>query len=113
KAPAARMITCGEERLVRLEEVEALLVSKAFIVDACRNVVRDGRSVVSLARRPVLLALVRALAEAWPRDVARDVLVARAFRGKRADESYRARLRVEMGRLRALLGTMAGVSSTP
>jgi DNA-binding transcriptional ArsR family regulator len=99
--PAARLLANGEERLLRLDEVEALLASKALVVDACRHVVRDGRTVVSLARRPVLFALARALAEAWPGDVPRDTLVARAFGGKLADESHRARLRVEAGRLRA------------
>jgi hypothetical protein len=111
--PAARLIARGEERLLRLEEVEALLASGALVVDACRHGVRDARTVLSLARRPVLFALARALGEAWPGDVPRDTLVARAFRAKRADESYRARLRVELGRLRKLLRTLAGVSATP
>ena len=110
--PAARLIASGEERLLLLEEVEALLASKAFVVDACRHVVRDERHVVSLARRPVLFALARALGEAWPGDVPRDTLVARAFGAKRADESHRARLRVEVGRLRAVLRTLADVSAT-
>src|SRR3989454_1452551 len=110
--PAARLIANGEERLLLLEEVGTLLESKAFIVDACRHVVRDSRTVVSLARRPVLFALARALGEAWPGDVPRDTLVARAFRAKLADESYRARLRVEAGRLRTVLRTLAGVSAT-
>ena len=110
--PAARLIAGGEERLLLLEDVEALLASKALVVDACRQLVRDAGAVVSLARRPVLLALARALGEAWPEDVSRDTLVARAFRAKHADESHRARLRVEMGRLRAVLGTLAGVSAT-
>src|ERR1700687_116260 len=111
-APAARLIARGEERLLRLEEVEALLASKALVVDACRYVVRDADTVVSLATRPVLFALARALAEAWPGDVSRSTLVARAFRAKHADESHRARLRVEIGRLRAALRTLAGVSAT-
>jgi hypothetical protein len=110
--PAARLIASGEERLLLLEEVEALLASKAFVVDACRHVVRDTGTVVSLARRPVLFALARALGEAWPGDVPRDTLVARAFRAKHADESHRARLRVEVGRLRAVLRRLAGVSAT-
>ncbi len=110
--PAARLIARGEERLLLLEEVEALLASKAFVVDACRHVVRDEGKVVSLARRPVLFTLARALAEAWPADVARDTLVARAFRLKLADESHRARLRVEVGRLRAALRTLADVRAT-
>ncbi|MEW9583975.1 helix-turn-helix domain-containing protein [Paraburkholderia sp. DGU8] len=110
--PAARLIARGEERLVRLEEVEALLASKALVVDACRHVVRDESAIVALASRPVLFALARALGEAWPDDVPRDTLVARAFRAKHADESHRVRLRVEIGRLRAALGTLAGVSAT-
>jgi hypothetical protein len=110
--PAARLIARGDERLLLLDEVEALLASKALVVDACRHVVRDAGTVVSLASRPVLFALARALAEAWPDDVPRDTLVARAFRAKRADESHRVRLRVEVGRLRAALGTLASVSAT-
>jgi len=110
--PAARLIAGGEERPLLLEDVEALLASTTFVVDACRHVVRDARTVVSLARRPVLFTLARALAEAWPGDVPRGTLVARAFRAKRADESHRARLRVEIGRLRRMLRTLAGVSAT-
>jgi hypothetical protein len=110
--PAARLIARGEERLLLLEEVEALLASKALVVDACRHVVRDAGTVISLARRPVLFALARAMAEAWPGDVSRDTLVARAFEAKLADESHRARLRVEVGRLRRMLRALAEVSAT-
>jgi hypothetical protein len=112
RTPAARLIARGEERLLRLDEVETLLASEAFVVDGCRHVVRDARAVVSLATRPVLFALARALGEAWPGDVARDALVGRAFGATVADESFRARLRVEMGRLRAVIRTVAGVSAT-
>jgi tetratricopeptide (TPR) repeat protein len=110
--PAARLIASGEARLLLLEEVEALLASNTLVVDACRRVVRDARTTVSLARRPVLFALARALAAAWPADVSRDLLVARAFGAKLADESHRARLRVEVGRLRGALRTLARVSAT-
>jgi hypothetical protein len=110
--PAARWITGGEERLLMLEDVEALLASNRLVVDACRRVVRDARTVVSLSRRPVLFALARALGEAWPEDVSRDTLVSRAFGAKRADESHRARLRVEIGRLRRLLRTLVDVRAT-
>jgi hypothetical protein len=110
--PAARLIARGEERLLLLEEVEALLASKAFVVDACRHLVRHAGTMISLATRPVLFALARALGEAWPGDVPRDTLVARAFGAKRADESQRARLRVEVGRLRTALRTLADVSAT-
>jgi hypothetical protein len=111
-APAARLITRGREQLLRLEEVEALLTWKALVVDACRHVVRDASQTVSLATRPVLFALARALGEAWPGDVPRDILVARAFGSAVADESYRVRLRVEVGRLRAVLRTLADVRAT-
>jgi hypothetical protein len=110
--PAARLIARGEERPLLLEEVAALLTSGALVVDACRHVVREAGMVVSLATRPVLFALARALGEAWPGDVPRSTLVARAFRAKHADESHRARLRVEVGRLRVELRTLADVSAT-
>jgi hypothetical protein len=89
-----------------------LLASNALVVDACRHAVRDKTSVVSLATRPVLFALARALGEAWPGDVPRDTLVARAFGSTFTDESHRARLRVEVGRLRRVLRTLADVSAT-
>jgi hypothetical protein len=111
-APAARLLVQGEERLLRLDEVEALLASPSLVVDACRHVVRNAGTIVSLTRRPVLFALARTLAEAWPGDVTRGVLLARAFGAKHADESHRARLRVEVGRLRAALRPLASVSAT-
>lgn len=101
--PVARLIVRGAERLLLLEEVETLLTSKALVVDACRHVVRTAGTVVPLATRPVLFALARLLAEAWPEDVSRERLIAQAFRTKFADESHRARLRVEVGRLRTVL----------
>lgn len=110
--PAARLIARGEERPLLLEEVEALLASGALVIDACRNVVRDAGVIVSLATRPVLFALARTLGEAWPADVPRSTLVARAFGGKHADESHRARLRVEVGRLRVELRSLTDVSAT-
>ncbi len=110
--PAARLVEGGRERPLLLAEVEDLLASKALVVDACRFVVRDRSTTIPLARRPVLFALARALAEAWPQDVSRDALVARAFRAKRADESHRARLRVEIGRLRRALRPLATINAT-
>ncbi len=111
-ATAARLIARGRQRSLRLDEVEAVLASGVVVVDACRNVVRDSRTVISLARRPVLFALARVLAEAWPGDVPRAALLARAFGAKFTDESHRARLRVEIGRLRRVLRTLADVSAT-
>ena len=112
KTPAARLIANGTERILLLQDVEALQTSEALIVDACRYVVRAAGKAVSLASRPVLFELVRALGEAWPGDVPRDVLLARAFGAILADESHRARLRVEIGRLRGMLRTLATVSAT-
>lgn len=110
--PAARLIARGEQRPLLLEEVEALLASETLVVDACRHAVRDTGTVVSLATRPVLFALAAALGEAWPADVPRSTLIARAFRAKHADDSHRARLRVEIGRLRAECRAVADVSAT-
>ena len=110
--PAARLIANGGERLLLLADVEAVLASNALVVDACRNVVHHAGVVTPLATRPVLFALARALGEAWPGDVTRDALVAQAFGARHADESHRARLRVEIGRLRAVLRTMAGIDAT-
>jgi hypothetical protein len=110
--PAARLIAHGTERDLRLEEVEGLLSSRALIVDACRYSVREVGAAIELARRPVLFTLARLLAEAWPADVPRETLVARAFRGKHIDETYRARLRVEVGRLRRVLRSLADVVAT-
>ena len=110
--PAARLIAHGEERLLFLEDVGILFKAKTLVIDGCRHMVREADTVVSLAKRPVLFAIARALGEAWPGDVSRGTLVARAFGGKRADESHRARLRVEVGRLRKMLRSLAGVSAT-
>jgi hypothetical protein len=110
--PAARLISSGTERTLLLEDVEALQASKALMVDACRYVVRAEGKEVSLASRSVLFELARALGEAWPADVPRDVLLARAFGAKLADESHRARLRVEIGRLRRMLRTLATINAT-
>jgi hypothetical protein len=110
--PAARLITSGEDRPLLLEEVELLLASPALVVDACRNAVRDPCAAVSLASRPVLFALARVLGEAWPGDVPRDQLLARAFGARFVDESHRMRLRVEIARLRKMLRPLADVNAT-
>jgi tetratricopeptide (TPR) repeat protein len=112
ESPAARLISNDSANLLRLDEIETLLASDTLIVDACRNVLRAGSTTVSLARRPVLFALIRALAEAWPKDVAREILLDRVFRAKYIDESHRARLRVEIARLRAAIRSLAAVNAT-
>ena len=110
--PAARRLFPGGEQALRLDEVEEFLASGALVVDACRRGLRSCSKWLPLARRPVLFALARALAEAWPGDVDRQVLIACAFRTRRPDESHRARLRVEIGRLRALVASLARIEAT-
>ena len=110
--PAARRVHAGHEQPLRLDEVETLLASGALVVDACRRGLRAGATWRPLARRPVLFALVRALAEAWPGDVDRNALIACAFRTRRPNESHRARLRVEIGRLRALAAPLARIEAS-
>jgi len=110
--PAARLLSSGEEKLLLLDDVEVLLASDTLVIDACRYLVRHQTEVTSLASRPILFSLVRALGEAWPEDVSRDQLVKLAFRQKSVDESLRARLRVEMGRLRTALKTFADIKAT-
>ncbi len=112
RTPAARLIARGQERLLLLEEVQALLAGPALVVDACRYGISGAGIQVSLARRPVLFALARGLAQAWPGDVPRETLMTQAFGLKLTDESHRARLRVEMGRLRATLRPLADVRAT-
>jgi DNA-binding winged helix-turn-helix (wHTH) protein len=110
--PAALLLTRGKERLLLLEDVESLMSSNAIVVDACRNIVRHADAIISLPRRPVLFALARTLGEAWPGDVSRDQLLARAFGARFVDESHRARLRVEIGRLRRVLRKLADIRAT-
>jgi hypothetical protein len=109
---AARLIARGAERALRLEEVEALLSSGRLVVDACRFSVREAGTVIALAKRPVLFTLARLLAAGWPADVSREILVTGVFRARRVDETYRARLRVEVGRLRRALQPLAAVVAT-
>ncbi|MEX2051375.1 MAG: hypothetical protein WD944_09070, partial [Steroidobacteraceae bacterium] len=110
--PAARRIVAGGEQVLRFDEVASLLTSGALVVDACHRGLRAGAAWRPLARRPVLFALARALAEASPDDVDRHALIARVFGARRPNESHRARLRVEIGRLRALLAGLARIEAT-
>jgi hypothetical protein len=112
-APAARAIAGGAARPVRLDEVEAIRGSRDLVIDACRRTASDGRAAVDLARRPVLFGLARALGEAWPADVARDALIESVFEVRRGNASHRARLRVEIGRLRHALRAIADITATP
>lgn len=111
--PAARRLGVGKEQPLRLDEVQALLASGTLVLDGCRRGLAAAGAWQPLAGRPILFALARALAEAWPRDVERDALIATAFRTRRPDETHRSRLRVEIGRLRALVKDMAAIEATP
>ena len=110
--PAARLRTQGTEQALRLQEVAAWRASGALVLDACRRGVGCGAVWLPLARRPVLFSLAGALAQAWPADAPRDGLIADAFRTRRPDDTHRARLRVEIGRLRALLKPVARIEAT-
>jgi DNA-binding transcriptional ArsR family regulator len=110
--PAARRLNRDHDEMLRLDQVESLLGSGALVVDACRRGVRAGKAWIPLASRPILFVLARALAEKWPGDVPRAALIERAFNARRQDETHRARLRVEIGRLRALIKDVAGIEST-
>jgi len=112
EAPAARLVANGEVRTLKLDDIETLLASDALVADACRHVICHSGEEISLEKRPVLFALVSALAEAWPGGASRASLLARAFRAKHADDSHRARLRVEMGRLRLVMRDVAGIEAT-
>jgi hypothetical protein len=111
--PAARLLAPAGEQRLNLDEVAALLASDALVLDACRRGLRAAGTWLPLARRPVLFALVRALAQAWPADVGRDELILQAFHTRHADETHRARLRVEISRLRALAKPLAQIVATP
>jgi len=111
-SPAARIIVNGEERPVLLDEIEALFAADFLVIDACQNVVHDCGDRIFLASRPVLFTLVRCLAEAWPGDVSRDTLLKRTFHARHADDSQRARLRVEIARLRGELQKVAEITAT-
>ncbi|MHA6297516.1 helix-turn-helix domain-containing protein [Devosia sp. CAU 1758] len=112
-AQSARIITRHGERRLSMDGVEEVLsANHLLVIDACRNAVRGAGTIVSLASRPVLFALLRTLAECWPDEATRGLLLARAFGARFTDESHRARLRVEIARLRALLGSIASVEAT-
>jgi len=109
---AGQRLLDGRLRLLRLDEVEAIHASDALVIDACRRGLSAGAAWQPLARRPVLFALAQSLAEAWPGDIDRRDIIARAFRIRRPDETHRARLRVEIGRLRTLVNGLARVEAT-
>ncbi len=112
-APAASLIAPPlAPQLLRLDEVEALLASDTLVVDACRYAVHGAGRTIALATRPVLFTLAQILAQAWPGDASREALIEQAFRTRHPDDTHRARLRVEIGRLRGALGALATLRAT-
>jgi len=105
--PVARLVRAGVSASADLFAIEESCRGHVLLVDACRRLALGGRATIPLARRPVLFALLLALAHAWPGSVARDELISRAFEARRINPTHRARLRVEMGRLRGLLDGLA------
>jgi hypothetical protein len=102
-APVARIIRDRSFALATLSDVASLARNKGLVVDGCRRELRLDGVTVSLATRPVLFALAEALGEAAPAAASRALLIERAFGARRTTESLRARLRVEIGRLRRAL----------
>ncbi|MFY0533958.1 HTH domain-containing protein [Nannocystis pusilla] len=105
--PIASIWRAGATVEADLFAIESLSRGPVLLVDACRRLALAGRVTIPLARRPVLFALLLELARAWPAAVARDDLAARAFAVRRVNASHRARLRVELGRLRKLMDGLA------
>ena len=111
--PAARRICGSEQQLLRLAQVEALFDRASLVVDGCRRGVRVDGHWHGLTRRPLLFDLLRELAQAWPHDVERTALIGQVFRSWMPDDTHRARLRVEIGRLRKLLAPHVRIEATP
>jgi hypothetical protein len=113
-APVARILRDRTFALATLADVVALARSNGLVVDGCRRELRLRGVTVSLATRPVLFGLAETLGEAAPGTASRALLVERAFGARRANESLRARLRVEIGRLRRALAPLGmAVMPTP
>ena len=111
-APAARVIKDGVEQRIDLVQLEGVLAQPDLVIDGCRRQVRSGNEQLTLARRPVLFALLATLARAWPNEAPRARLIADAFGVSRPNDSHRARLRVELGRLRRVVAELAQLRAT-
>lgn len=112
RAPVARLRGPDLERLVRLDEVEALFQSGKLVLDACRRELRASGTVTRLVDRPVLFELLWALSDAHPGSATREDLLWRAFGLRRSNESTRVRLRVEIGRLRKVVESSTAIRAT-
>lgn len=110
--PAARLIKKHCQQALTLEQIAAVLSAPNLVIDGCRRGVSVEKTWISLATRPLLFALIHALATAWPGDVPREALITGVFGQQQPDETHRARLRVEMGRLRNLIRNIARIEAT-
>ena len=112
-APVARLVRGGTTELATLAVIASLGRDDALVVDACRRELRLGGATVSLAKRPLLFALAQTLGEVAPLARSRALLIERAFGARRTSDSLRARLRVEIGRLRRALAPLgSAIDST-
>ena len=93
--------------------VERALGANALVIDGIRRAARVPGRVMSLARRPVLFAILEALAERWPGDTTRAALIAAAFGARVASESLPRAAAGGGGRLRAALRGLADLEATP
>ena len=113
-APAGRLIQAGSEQLLGLSQVERLQrAPRGLLVDARESSVSSGKVRIRLKGRAVLFGLLRVLSEAWPAEATRRELLSRVFSVTRANDSHRARLRVEIARLRRALRPLSGIIATP
>lgn len=103
----ARLSVRGQDQEVSLFEIERAAAGEQLLVDTCSSALVAGRARLSFAARPILFALLTALARSWPAVCARDALMREALGARKPNDSHRARLRVELGRLRKALEGIA------
>jgi hypothetical protein len=106
--PIARAF--DEHEPLTLSAVERAL-AKRVVVDGLGRRLRFRDQVVDLRRRPVLYALLAELARALPEGASGERLIRTAFAARAPNESHRARLRVEIGRLRRAIQGHVEVSA--
>jgi hypothetical protein len=109
-APVARIARDRKIAPATLADIASLQRESGLVVDAFRRELRLASVTVSLAKRPVLFALAETLAESAPESQSRAHLIERAFGARRTTESLRARLRVELGRLRRALEPLGAMA---
>ena len=100
----------GAVREVSLTGIERASSGDAFLLDACRRLVRAGRATVRLARRPVPFDTLLALATRWPEGVDRDEL-APARLPARAVRTSAAPRPSPGSRSAAFAGLLAGIAT--